>query len=583
MRPATRQRPSRWLSLSHTASLSLLIVAPALSLGAQSIAQNPCASVAADRPADVYIPIDSWVYPAMDRLHGLGYLDTAFLGLRPWTRRDIARMIDAASKEAGLADNQPALEILATLKRQFPAIIDRPNHLSLACESAYLRVQGISGLPLRDSFNLGQTITNDYGRPYQHGFNTIDGASASAQYGRFALFFRGEYQHAPSAAGYAPPLVAALDILDGVTNPNVPPPATIPAGPIPAANPFRIVEANLSCRLIGHVLSFGKSDHWFAPTVGGAFTYSNNAENIYAFQIDRTEPLYVPLLSRLTGPFRYDFFVGSLKGHTDPNHPWIHAEKINFKPTANVELGFERSVIWGGAGHVPITVGSFLRSFFSFQNVPVAQKHSTHDPGARFGSFDFSWRLPWLSHWVTLYTDSLVHDDVSPTDAPRHAGVRPGIFLSRLPGLQRLDLRVEGVSTDPPTARSIDGDYLYVEAVQVQGYTNKGFILGDAAGREAKGGQGWLTYHRSPTDLVQASFRNLKVATDFVPGGTTQNSLALRAVKHLHRGLHVSANFQHEWWKAPIYQDGPRSDSSATLQLEWQPTTAVTPGTASFK
>ena len=26
-----------------------------------------------------YIPMDSWVYPALSRLQGLGYLDTAFL------------------------------------------------------------------------------------------------------------------------------------------------------------------------------------------------------------------------------------------------------------------------------------------------------------------------------------------------------------------------------------------------------------------------------------------------------------------------------------------------------------------------
>jgi hypothetical protein len=546
-----------------------------LPLAAQSIPYNPCASVATERPADVYIPIDSLVYPALDRLHGLGYLDAASLGLRPWTRRDIARMLEDASKEAGIDSNEQAFEILATLKREFPSTPAPSSHPSLVCESVYLRVQTISGLPLRDSFNLGQTFINDYGRPYEAGFNTIDGASGSAQYGRFALFFRGEYQHAPSAAGYSPALVAVIAGLDGVTNPSGPLPATIPAGPIGAANPFRIVEANLSYRRFGHLLSFGKSDHWFAPTVGGAFTYSNNAENIYALQIDRAEPLYVPLLSRLTGPFRYDFFVGSLKGHTSPNHPWMHAEKINFKPTKDLEFGFERSVIWGGAGHEPITIGTFLQSFFSFQNVSLAQKHSNQDPGARFGSFDFSWRLPWLSHWVTLYSDSLVHDDVSPIDAPRHSGVRPGIFLSRVPGLQRLDLRVEGVSTDPPTARSIDGDYLYAETIQVQGYTNKGFLLGDAAGREAKGGQAWLTYHASPTDLVQLSFRNLKVATDFVPAGTTQNSFGLRAMKRMRNGVHLSADLQHESWKAPVYRAGPQSDTSVTVQIEWQPTTGA--------
>lgn len=26
-----------------------------------------------------YVPVDSWIYPALDRLHGLGYVDTAFL------------------------------------------------------------------------------------------------------------------------------------------------------------------------------------------------------------------------------------------------------------------------------------------------------------------------------------------------------------------------------------------------------------------------------------------------------------------------------------------------------------------------
>jgi len=260
-------------------------------------------------------------------------------------------------------------------------------------------------------------LVNDYGRPYQPGFNTVDGAAGSVEYGRFSLYARGEYQHAPGAAGYSPSLVATLGAIDDAASstvyPTIPVYATLPAGPIGSTDVFRIMEANLSYRILNHEISIGKSDHWFAPAVGGAFMYSDNAENIYAFQIDRTEPLYIPLLSRLTGDFRYEFFVGSLKGHSEPNDPWMHVEKINFKPTANVELGFERSVIWGGEGHEPITIKTFLRSFFSTTNVSLAQKESTRDPGARFASFDFSWRLPWLNHWMTLYSDSMIHDDVS--------------------------------------------------------------------------------------------------------------------------------------------------------------------------
>jgi hypothetical protein len=457
------------------------------------------------------------------------------------------------------------------LKREFGEERDDLNGLSYRCDTIYTRFQGIAGLPLRDSYHLGQTLVNDYGRPYQEGFNTIDGVSGAAHYGRFSLYFRGEYQHAASAAGYSPALFTILSNGDGISPIDNPIQATIPEGPIASTNVFRVVEANLSYRVLNHQISFGKSDHWFAPTVGGSFTYSNNAENLYAFQIDRAEPLHIPLISRLTGPFRYDFFVGSLKGHTDPRGPWMHVEKINLKPTPNVEIGFERSVIWGGEGHEPINLKSFLRSFFSFSNVPVAQKNSAQDPGARFGSFDFSWRLPWLTHWVTLYADSLVHDDVSPVDAPRHAGVRPGIFLSEVPGIPRLDFRVEGVNTDPPTSRSQYGDYLYNETIQRQGYTNKGFIMGDAMGREGKGGQAWLTYHLTPQEMAQVSFLHKKNAKDFIPDGTTQNSFEIRVVKRIQKELEVSARVQHEWWKAPVYQANEQDDTVATFQLTWFP------------
>ncbi len=465
-------------------------------------------------------------------------------------------MISDSAQDESIQSNSQAFEILASLELEFGVEDDDLSDFSYGCEDLYTRLQSISGLTLRDSFHLGQTLVNDYGRPYQPGFNTVDGAAGSAGFGRFSLYARGEYQHAPGAAGYSPTLVATLSNIDQVPLASNPVQATIPAGPIASTDVFRIIEANLSYRILNHEISFGKSDHWFGPAVGGAFTYSNNAENIYAFQIDRTEPLYIPWLSWLTGPFRYDFFVGSLKGHSDPNDPWMHAEKINFKPTPNVEFGFERSVIWGGKGHEPITIHTFLRSFFSTTNTTVTQKASAQDPGARFASFDFSWRLPWLNHWLTLYSDSMIHDDVSPIDAPRHAGVRPGLFLSRVPGIPRLDLRFEGVNTDPETSRSSGGEYLYVEQIQKQGYTNEGYIMGDAMGREGQGGEAWLTYHLSPYEMVQTSFRHSKVADDFIPGGTTQNSFNIHVVKRLQSCVELSVELRHEWWKAPIYEPG---------------------------
>ena len=559
-------------------------------------AQNAPAVLGGDRveasalPLTAYVPLDSWAYGAVDRLHALGYVDTAFLGMKPWTRLSIENMLDESAERlaAAAGSDSPGDEEARGLYSALGAAFaeswpeDRnPSTAQAVLESAYTRSEEIAGLPLEDSFHLGQSIVNDYGRPNLEGYDGIAGLSAAASKGRLTLYVRGEYQHAPHARGYNQTLANELATLDEVpyaTNPNQ---ATIPLGPIAQEDVFRLLEANLSYHLAGHQFSVGKMDRWLGPATGGSFALSTNAENLYAFQLDRVEPLSIPLLSRLIGPVRYLFLVGSLKGHTDPNDPWMHVEKISFKPTPNLEFGFERSVIWGGAGHVPITFGSFWRSFTSVQNVPLSEKFSRQDPGARFGTFDFSYRLPFVRNWLTLYTDSLSHDDVNPVSAPRRAGIRPGLYLARVPFVPRLDVRVEAATTDPPTSRSTAGQFLYAEGVQLQGYTNKGFIMGDAIGRENKGGDAWLTYHLSPRENIAVSYRRVKAAKDFIDGGTTQDEYGVALVKRLRPELELKARAQYEAWRAPLYDaslaETPRkhSDTTAALQLTWFPKLGV--------
>ena len=534
-----------------------------------------------------YVPMDSWIYPALDRLHGLGYLDTAFLGIRPWTRLSIAHMLQQSSDRIDSdTNNDEAKEIYLAVLREVQPDIDNAselNHPSAELDSVYEQARGISGTSLRDSFHLGQTIVNDYGRPYEPGFNNYAGFSARAEAGRFTLYYRGEYEYAPSAPGYSPTLYSYLsctvdDIAvnaSGVCTPT-PNQRTIPGGPIAAATNARLMEATISYHLLGHEVSFGKSDHWLGPDQGAAMLWSNNAPDIYQFQIDRVEPMHVWLLSRLTGPFRYDFFVGSLKGHTDPNDPWVHMEKVSFKPTKNLEFGFDRLVVWGGKGHTPITLYTFLHSFFSFSDVPPSEKTSRRDPGARFATFDFNYRLPYLRNWLSIYTDSLVHDDESPIDAPRRAGVHPGIYLAQFPGLHQLDLRVEGASTAPVSHYSagsvpIDhGQFLYWETIQKQGPTNEGF-LPDWVGRQGKGGQAWLTYHLSPQEDIQFSYRNAKDDKVFVAGGTTQNDFAGEVRKRIGRDIEARGWVQYENWKAPVYMTGAHSDTTVAAQITWFP------------
>jgi hypothetical protein len=490
----------------------------------------------------------------------------------------------------------------------------RARRNTFRIESTYTSIRGISGVPLRDSFHLGSSIVNDFGRPYEAGLSNYSGASGYASVGRFTVHARGEFQGSPSAAGYPSALAQALSTIDETTFINLATglpysQTTIPLGPIGAKADVHLLEAYVSANYLNHEISFGKVDNWLGPGLGSAMAYSNNAESIYSFRIDRTEPLEIPLLSQITGPFRYVFLVGALRGHTympnpayvadpepdvpnvvNPGDPWVHVEKISFRPDANLEFGFERTVIWGGEGHAPITIKSFLRSFFSLSSPvcaspseidphPPCAKFDRDDPGARFGAFDFSYRLPFLRKWLTLYADSEVHDDVSPISSPERASWRPGLYLSHVPGIRRLDVRAEAVTTDPPVSNAPQfGRYMYWETIQRQGYTNQGQLFGDWIGRQDKGGQAWVTYHLSGNEWLQVGIRNQKAATAFIAGGTTLNDINFQAVKRIGKETEINGNFTYERWKAPIYPTGTptypaalHSVTTTTIQLTWYP------------
>lgn len=539
-----------------------------------------CSSLEKGSP---YIPVDRWIYPAVLRLYSLGFVDKVFIGMRPWTRSALSHLIEEAGDAIQNADPGPATdeaqEIYESLIHAMREETQGPcpvHNGESRFESAYSVVRAMSGTPLRDSFHLGSTVVNDFGRPYANGFDNYSGASGYVASNRFVLYVRGEFQRTPSATGYPQALAAELASIDGTTNflnSTTPIPynqqATIPAGPIAALSDGRVIEAYVSAHVLNHEVSFGKQDDWLGPGLGGGMAYSNNAENIYSFRINRVEPLQIPLLSRLVGPFRYEFLVGPLKGHVYPNAPWMHLEQISFKPSENLEFGFERTAIWGGKGHEPITLHTFLKSFFSTANVTYAIKNSPQDPGARFGAFYFAYRLPLLRNWFTLYSDSEAHDDVSPISALGRASFRPGIYLSHVPGIAKLDMRAEAASTDPPTSRSNGGQFNYNEFIQRQGYTNNGQIFGDWIGREAKGGQAWITYHLSGNEWIQVGVRNQKTPKDFVPGGTTLNDLNLQMVKRIGKDFEINGNFTYERWKAPIYLSGQQTVTNTTIQLTW--------------
>jgi membrane-associated phospholipid phosphatase len=528
-----------------------------------------------------YVPLDSWIYPAFDRLSAQGYVNSAILGMRPWTRLECARLLHEAQDRAAGTDSSSsnAQQLLAVLEREFSFETESSgggNNRHLRAESVYSRFTGISGQPLTDGYHFGQTILNDYGRPFAEGVNNVTGFSGWASEGRLVAYVRGEYQHAPSSPALSQ---QARQFIAGADGPQLP---VAPNAPFPAADNFQLLDAYLAMNVENWQFSFGKQSLWWGPSEGGPMMFSDNAAPVTMFRIDRVSPFKLPWILGLMGPIRMQFFLGQLSDHDftftsstgligqwgvslNPQ-PFIDGVKLNFKPTPNFEFGVDYTTVAGGPGY-PLTLHGFLRSMFTLGNaIPGA----IADPGDRRSGLDFSYKIPGMRKWLTLYGDAFAEDEFSPLGYPRKSAYQGGIYMPRIPGLAKLDLRVEGGSTVPPDFPSCNGCF-YQNNRYINSYTNMGNLMGTWVGRASQGEQALLTYWLTSRNKIQFNARHRKIDGQFLPQGGTVNDAGMRAEVQLNAMTALSGWVQYEKWSIPVLAAAPHSNVTGSVQFTYWP------------
>jgi membrane-associated phospholipid phosphatase len=525
-----------------------------------------------------YVPLDSWIYPMLDRLAAMGLVDTAFVGMRPWTRLACAQMISEAQDRAD-AFGPEANSLVSALQKEFSPELgggaERGETIA-RLESVYFRGENISGPALTDGYHFAQTQINDLGRPYGQGWNSITGFSAYSTTGPWNVYVRGEMQTAPAVP--ALPLAARqfAGNVDGV-------PAA--AGtPTPSVQRFHLIEGYAGLTMSDWQFSFGRQSLDWGPGEGGSLMFSENATPIDMFRINRVSPLQIPLASRFLGPMRLEVFFGrltgqqyfgepdgSVKGSPDAGlekQPFLYGGHFAFKPTRNFEFGFSETTIMGGPGEA-LTLGAFKHSVFGLGSNGLPG--SSQDPGDRRSGMDWNYRLPLLRNWVTFYGDAFADDQYSPIAYWDRSAIRGGLYFSHVPKVQKLDFRVEGVYTDVPAGGKICCGFFYFNDRFRNGYTNDGFLLGSWIGRDGQGTQAWTNYWFTSKNRLQFYFRHEKVSQQFVPGGGTLTEVGTRADYWFRQGIGVSASVQYEKWLFPIIQPGPQINVATSIGIQFQP------------
>jgi membrane-associated phospholipid phosphatase len=525
--------------------------------------EKPQLPRAAAEFASPYVPLDSWVYGVFDRLAALGYSPSAFASVRPWTRMECARLTGEVGELLAGGEKHPsdAVRLYAALQTEFAAEQERwggSGTSGFRVESIYTRYVGITGVPLADGYHFGQTLVNDYGRPYGPGSNVLSGASGWASAGPVALYVRGEYQHAAVLPAYdtaVQQLIGAVDF----TQPPSPTPAR-------AIDQFRLLDAYVAWNFKSVQLSVGRQSLWWGPNRDGPLMYSDNAEPMDMVRLSKTSPWRLPGFFSWLGPMRWEFFFGLMAGHQHPAHPAVDGQKISFKPTPNLEFGFSRTIVFR-----PVTLNMLWRGFISVGDNVRTIPGSPLDVGDRRGGFDFSYRIPGLRKWLVVYNDALTDDNPSPLSAPHRSIMNPGIYLPQIPKIPKLDLRVETPFSDTPAVAKYNGHFFYWNSAFRDSYTNRGNLLGSWVGRQGRGTQLWSTYWLSPRNTLELGYREAGVDREFIPSGGHIRDFTVRATFLVGSAFDVSTFVQHERWTFPVLSPHSESDTTATVQLNYRP------------
>jgi hypothetical protein len=520
--------------------------------------------------AAAFVPLDSWVYPVLDRAIALGLITESFSGIRPLTRMQCAVLVQELGK-AQMYDRSSdfSSQAYGALQEEFGSEIRRlgeGSKFSVEVDSIYARGVGISGPALNDGYHFGTTFINDYGRPSRAGLNSITGFSLRTTEGPMAFYLRGEYQRAPASAGYSSDVMSLISNLDGTPVQS--------EGPVPTVNRFRTMEAYVAFELTNLQFTIGKQDLAWGQSAPGAMLVSNHAEPLFVGRITNIEPVRVPVISRILGACRGDFFFGQLAGHQYPKGPWIHGQKITFHPTANLELGFSRTVIFAGEGK-PLTFRSFWRSFASVGNHLGTGPDSPDDVGDRRGGFDLKYRLPKLRNHVTVYLEGFTDDDPSPLSAPHRSGWNLGVYLPRVPGFEKLDLRIEGAFTDLPEPAQFSGKFFYWNGAYRDSHTNEGSLLGSWVGRQGHGVFAKSTYWLTPRHRLELQFRRGVIDDAFIPNGGKLSDFAVSYQRALYANLHMSSGMQYERWRVPVLTSFHRNNISLAIGIDYRPSWRV--------
>jgi hypothetical protein len=430
------------------------------------------------------LPLDDLAYADVERLADLGMLDSVILGQRPYSRRELARIVRASraalarSAREGTTDARVALARppLGRLETRFAE--DRLQEVSSRAENLVDR----AGLSARSTDARRRGFSGSLTRELEA---TID-PLAVRRVGRPAP--RGESAALELAHGFEPASWLSLQLRERLET----------TGPVELE--AELLTGGVRARVGNVAVRLGREQVAWALATGDGLMLASDAPALDLVSISGDAPFVLPGPLRRLGLTQGTLLIAELGPSVARSRSKLLAYKISVLPHRHVELGATFLNHFGGEGGRSSTLGNRLIDFLPF--VDIFRGHNYADTTRTLDvdsdkqlGVDGRVRLARLGGLVV--SGELVIDDF---DVHR---IRT---LFTWDGAQAVRLTMPTVANSPVslslTAKHT-GVRTYTHGALSNGLTTRGRLLGDELGPDAKAfgvEAGW-----EPTGDVRAS------------------------------------------------------------------------------
>ncbi len=397
-------------------------------------------------PATSQVPLDSWVYSALDKLSALGLIDSDLQGARPYTRYEVARQLEAAGNAASYSNVSPAIAgLIRRMEREFA---DSLADLHSGYSEGYFKPREIQlKYVYQDGKNARSTGNNVAINQFPLNFNNY-GLSYQEQNAQMVL--QGEARLGSFLLVEARPI---LQLQDGDQS----------------ESDVRLFDGRIALQLGAFEVSVGRQSLWWGQGRHGSIVLTNNAQPLDMIRLTNPTPTLLPWIFKYLGPFRFDVFWSKLEEDRIVPEPYFAGLRFNFKPLPWVELGASRAVMFGGEGRPDLSWDDYI-TILGGKNLSGAE-----DTSNSVAAIDGRVRLPFL--WNAEIYGELGGEDEA-NYFPSKTGYIAGIYLPQVEPSQRLSLRFEYADLHLPT--------WFSHSQYRSGYTYEGNIMGHHTGGAAK-------------------------------------------------------------------------------------------------